>query len=125
MGGYFIESTKNTPKVTFDTEKHSMSLSGRSMPENTINFYITIMNWVKQYSPEEGSNITIDIKFSYVNTSSIIALLGILKEFKIHQERNCTVLVTWQYEKNDEDMVTIGEDISSLCDLGFELVEYE
>jgi len=95
------------------------------MPANTISFYITIMNWVKQYSPEEGSNITIDIKFSYVNTSSIIALLGILKEFKIHQERNCTVLVTWQYEKNDEDMVTIGEDISSLCDLGFELVEYE
>jgi len=125
VGGYFIEGTKNTPKVTFDIEKHSMSLSGRSMPANTISFYITIMNWVKQYSPEEGSNITIDIKFSYVNTSSIIALLGILKEFKIHQERNCTVLVTWQYEKNDEDMVTIGEDISSLCDLGFELVEYE
>ncbi len=95
------------------------------MPENTRNFYIPIMNWVKQYSPEEGSNINIDIKFSYVNTSSIIALLSILKEFKNHQERKCTVSVKWHYEKYDDDMITIGEDISSLCELGFELIEYE
>ncbi|PCH93565.1 MAG: hypothetical protein COB85_06765 [Bacteroidetes bacterium] len=125
MASFFIEGTKNTPKVTFDTVKHSLSFFGRSMPENTRNFYNPILNWVKQYSPEEDSQIVVDIKFTYVNTSSIIALLGILKELKIQQERNCTVSVTWHYEKDDDDMVTIGEDIGSLCGLGFKLEEYE
>jgi len=108
-----------------DVEKNHMEISGRSMPENSRSFYIPIVNWVKKYEPADGTAISINIKYSYVNTSSIIGLLGILKEFKTLLDRNCTINVTWNYEKYDDDMFTIGEDVASLCELEFEYVEYD
>ena len=125
MMDHLIEGTKNSPKVVLDKENNSFEISGRSMPENSRSFYMPIVNWIKQFEPKEGSTITIEVKYSYVNSSSIIGLLGILREFKRFTDSGCTITVNWHSEKYDDDMVTIGEDVSSLCDLDFHFHEYE
>ena len=78
--GYIVDATKNSPKVSFDTESLHFEISGRSMPENTRKFYDPIVGWIKGFSPDSGSKIILKIDLNYLNTSSTIALLEMLKE---------------------------------------------
>ena len=121
--GYIVDATKNSPKVSFDTESLHFEISGRSMPENTRKFYDPIVGWIKRFSPDSGSKITLKIDLNYLNTSSTIALLEMLKELGKCVENGCSLEVFWHYEEYDEDMKMIGEDISSISELNFQYVE--
>ena len=39
MEKYSIEATQNTPVIDFDLKKGVLDISGRSIPENSIEFY--------------------------------------------------------------------------------------
>jgi len=123
MQGLHIEATKSTPEVTLDLETNRLVLQGRSLPENTRQFYEQVKAWLNSYNPEEGSAITIDIKFTYVSSSSLIALLSLIEQMRLHTERGCTLKVNWYYEKYDDDLLSIGEDIQHLSSVDFEYFE--
>ena len=48
MTDILLEGTAKTPEVKFSTDPISMSLSGRSIPENSIEFYKPLLDWVDQ-----------------------------------------------------------------------------
>ena len=123
MSGLKIEATKSTPEITLDETTNTMVLKGRSLPENTRQFYEQIKQWLNAYSPEEGTEISIDVAFTYVSSSSLIALLSIFKQMKLHSERGCTLKVNWYYEKYDDDLLSIGEDMQHLSDVEFKFIE--
>lgn len=123
MQGLHIEATKSTPEVTLDLETNRLVLEGRSLPENTRQFYEQVKACLNSYNPAEGSAITIDVKFTYVSSSSLIALLSLIKQMRLHTERGCTLKVNWYYEKYDDDLLTIGEDIQHLSSVDFEYFE--
>lgn len=118
-----IEATKSTPEITLDLEENRMVFKGRSLPENTRQFYDPVKAWLNKYVPAEGAAITVDIDFTYVSSSSLIALLSMIKQLKLHLERGCSLKVNWHYEKYDDDMLSIGHDIQHLSDVHFEYIE--
>ena len=118
---YFVEGTRNTPKISFDTENVIFEISGRSMPENTRKFYDPIISWIREYNPEKGKTMTLLLNLSYLNTSSTIAMLEILKTFAKFKE-DFHLKVIWHYEQYDEDMKMAGEDIASISELEFEYI---
>ena len=122
---YFIESTRNTPTINFSSDNGILEISGRSMPENTRKFYDPIIAWLQNFQPESSKEISLTINLSYLNTSSTIAMLEILKTFAKLKENGNSIKVLWYYEKYDEDMKMAGEDISSISGLDFEYVEEE
>jgi hypothetical protein len=122
---YFIEATRNTPKISFDTENGTFEISGRSMPENTRKFYDPVISWIREYNPEEGKSISLTLNLTYLNTSSTIAMLEILKTFAKFKESNNPLKVFWYYEQYDEDMKLAGEDIASISELEFEYIMEE
>ncbi|MBL4752721.1 MAG: DUF1987 domain-containing protein [Flavobacteriales bacterium] len=123
MTGLRIEATKSTPEITLNAKTHIMVLKGRSLPENTRQFYDQIKHWLNSYAPPKGTLICIDVSFTYVSSSSLIALLSILKQLKEHTERGCELKVKWYYEKYDDDLLSIGEDMQHLADVEFEYLE--
>ena len=90
---YIVDATKNSPKVSFDTNSLEFEISGRSMPENTRKFYDPIVGWIKTFNPENGSKITLKLDLNYLNTSSTIALLEMLKEMAKFTKNGCFVIV--------------------------------
>ena len=123
MTGLKIEATKSTPEISLDEKNHKMVLKGRSLPENTRQFYDQVKRWLNAYSPPEGTEISIDVSFTYVSSSSLIALLSIFKQLKTHSDRGCTLKVNWYYEKYDDDLQSIGEDMQHLSDVAFKFIE--
>lgn len=123
MGKFYIESGSRTPKISFDSDTHYFLIEGKSLPENTQQFYESPISWIKNYKPEAGTTILLDMKFAYLNSSSLIALLSIVLNLKKHTNRNCTLNIKWFYEEDDEDLLLAGEDISDVAEIEFEYIE--
>ena len=125
MGKFYIESGSGTPKIDFDSDLHILLIKGRSLPENTQQFYESAIAWINNYKPEAGTTIVFEMNFTYLNSSSLIALLSIVLNLKKHTNRNCTLNIKWFYEEDDEDLLLAGEDISSIAEIEFEFIEIQ
>lgn len=119
-----IEGTEDTPEVLLDSENNTFSISGRSFPENAIEFYESIFAWLQKYAEEAENDMEFEFFMEYFNTSSSkqIAKIFLLLE-KINE--NVFVQVIWKYKKEDPDMMASGMRFSKLLNLEFELREVE
>ncbi len=45
-----IEGTPKTPSVKFDAASGNIEIKGRSIPENSIEFYKPLVDWLEEYA---------------------------------------------------------------------------
>ena len=50
-----IEGTPKTPMVKFDGETGKIEIKGRSIPENSIEFYKPLVEWLDEYADVKHS----------------------------------------------------------------------
>lgn len=118
-----IEKTNRTPKVALDAEKGSITIIGRSIPENTLFFYAPILQWIDDYVQKPLPLTQIRIELDYFNTSSTKCMLDALKKFEILVTNGLEVKITWYYEEGDEDICDTGEDYKSILKIpSFEII---
>ncbi len=123
MDTLIIEGSSKTPKVIFDAEKGELLLEGRSIPENSLEFYIPLMEWVEAYSHEVKTDIVVHMKLEYFNTSSSKCILDFFRKLETFTNRGNKVSVNWYFEEDDEDMMEAGEDYNAIVGLPFVMVE--
>lgn len=119
MRSLYIEETNYTPKVKFDADGH-LSLSGKSLPEDTAKFYEPILAWVAECNIE---NVKLTVRLDYMNSSSahqISKLLIFIKDNPMIQD--CEV--SWYYESEDEDGLDFGKELEYLTDFHFIFHKY-
>lgn len=117
-----LEGTAKTPTVDFKSEGELL-IKGRSIPENSIEFYKPLIDWIAAYSDNPKENTLVNIQLEYFNTSSSKCILDVFK--KLESISDSTVSVKWYYEEDDEDMLEAGEDYEAIIDLSFEMIEVE
>ena len=122
MENFNIEGTLKTPSIILEAEKGRLEFSGRSIPENSPEFYRPVVEWVDHYLENSPEQTTITIKLEYFNTSSSKSLFEIFKKFEHIFKSGKQVLVRWFYEQEDEDMRESGEDFRDLLKIPFELI---
>ena len=120
-----IEPTVKTPKIDFNSEKGVLMMSGRSIPENVLDLFEPILDWVEEYCKQPAMNTTLIVKLEYFNTSSAKCILELLRFLERAQMPDNKILVKWYYETDDEDMLETGEDFSEIVRVPFELVPLE
>jgi len=120
-----IEGSPKTPEVKFSASEGRFCLSGRSIPENSVEFYSSILVWLDNYgeSPREATEM--DVKLEYFNTSSSKCILDVFKKLENIKKAGNNVKVNWYYEADDEDMLEAGEDYDAIIDLPFTMKEVE
>ena len=119
MKDILLEGTAKTPEVKFSIDPISMSLSGRSIPENSIEFYKPLLDWVDQNIRSHDQPICISVKLEYFNTSSSKCLMDLFKRI---EKAAPSASVDWYYEEEDEDMLEAGEDYDAIIDIPFRLI---
>lgn len=120
-----LEGSAKTPTVNFDSVKGTLELKGRSIPENSIEFYKPLNDWIDSYSLSPKERTTVDVKLEYFNTSSSKCILDLFKQLEKLNEKNTQVSVNWYFEEDDEDMAEAGEDYQAIINLPFEMIEVE
>lgn len=117
-----LEGTAKTPTVDFKSAGELL-IKGRSIPENSIEFYKPLIEWISNYSENPKENTLVNIQLEYFNTSSSKCILDVFK--KLESISDSSVSVKWFYEEDDEDMLEAGEDYEAIIDLSFEMIEVE
>ena len=79
METIIIEGTPKTPSVNFDSTSGILHLKGRSIPENSIEFYKPLVEWLDAYSGKPQPKTAVNIQLEYFNTSSSKCLLDLFK----------------------------------------------
>ena len=117
-----LEGTAKTPTIDFKSNGELL-IKGRSIPENSIEFYKPIIDWISDYGNSPQSDTSVNIQLEYFNTSSSKCILDVFK--KLESLSDTAVKIKWYYEEDDEDMLEAGEDYEAIIDLPFEMVEVE
>lgn len=115
-----IEGTDDTPVVVLDKDKAFFEISGRSLPEDVLQFYEPVINWVKMYAKEANATTAFSFKLDYFNTASSKVLLDLISRLK---DINGTRIV-WYYNEDDEEILDAGKEFSEQVDIPFEFKIY-
>ena len=115
-----LEATEDTPRIVLDKDKGLFEISGRSLPEDSAEFYQPILEWLDRYQKSANPNTKFAFKLEYFNTASSKLILDILS--KLEDIEGTTVI--WYYHEDDEDMEEAGEEFSELVDIPFEFATY-
>lgn len=117
-----LEATKYTPEIILDTNG-TISLVGKSYPENTFEFYAPMMKWLEEYFGSEPAEVTtINMEIIYFNSSSSKLFFDF---FDLLEENSSdhTIEINWIYDEENESAEEAGEDfIEDFEDLNIKLV---
>jgi hypothetical protein len=80
MENLIIEETTKTPGVTFDFIEGTLTIKGRSIPENSVAFYEPVLTAMDSYSHAPKAISKIVIQLDYFITSSSKCLLDLFKK---------------------------------------------
>jgi len=124
MKPLIIKGDEEIPSVKFIPMEGKFSITGRSLPENAVEFYSPILNWLEDYEKEPNLITNVELNFEYFNTASskqVVKMLLILE--KIAKKSDTKIL--WYYHGYDEDMQQNGIRYASIVDIEFELIEVD
>ncbi|PLX11620.1 MAG: nuclear pore complex subunit [Marinilabiliales bacterium] len=124
MEPLIIEATEDTPKVHLDAEKGEFLIADRSLPENSIEFYQPVFEWLNNYVASPNEETIFDFKLEYFNTSSAKQLTKVLLILE-KLAANTKVKIMWYYKKEDFDMLSSGQRYAKLIEIDFEFIEFE
>ena len=125
MEAISIKGTAKTPTVEFNANDGKVVIKGRSIPENSIEFYKPLVDWLDAYATEPKDNTEVNIQLEYFNTSSSKCILDVFKKLETIHKNGNDVKINWYFEEDDEDMLEAGEDYQSIIKIPFKMIETE
>ena len=120
-----VEGSNDKPSVNLDKDKGYLYIGGSSLPENVLDVYIPILEWLDQYIIEPHPNTKIEFYFEYLNTASSQMIMRILEkclELKTHCD---TLSINWCYTAGDLDMRDFGHELIELTNYPISIITRE
>ena len=114
-----IISSIDTPAVLLDAANNVFELSGKSYPEDTVEFYTTVLKWMDAYAAQPNAQTIFIFKLKYFNSSSYKPIYDILTKLAGIKEKGFEVTVNWFYKSGDNDMKSAGEEFAELVNVPF------
>jgi SiaC family regulatory phosphoprotein len=125
MEELIIEGSPKTPTIEFKPSDGHLLVRGRSIPENSIEFYRPLLEILEAYNGNSQPTTKIDIQLEYFNTSSSKCILDVFKKLEAINSGSSEVTINWFYEEDDEDMLEAGEDYQAIINIPFKMIEVE
>ena len=124
MENLILSQTEDTPEVVFDIENNIFRISGRSLPENAVAFYIPLIDWLKEFGQSTISSMIFHFKLDYFNTASAKQITKLLLELqRIAETKN--IDIKWHYYIEDHDIKSSGSRFAKLIKANIELIPFE
>ena len=124
MDPLIIESATRLPAVSLDAETGKFFLSGRSLPEDGRGFYISILQWVKEYALAPAAETECSFRMEYFNSSSRKCFTDIFKILSSMHQKGYAVKIIWYFEEPDDEMRDMGQWYQNIFKLDFQFCSY-
>jgi len=120
MDTLHLAGTEDTPKIVLDKKSGVMEISGRSLPEDSTDFYKPVLDWIENYANDPNPSPVFVFKLEYFNTASSKLILDVL--YALEDIKG--IRVHWYFREEDEDMEEAGQEFSELVEIPFEFKTY-
>ena len=114
--------TNDSPSIIFDEEKRTLSISGNSYPENCELIYEPIKGFLDNYNIEENNMLNFNFYFNLINSTSTVYVAQIIVKVAELAQEGLSVFIRWKYDEYDEEMLDLGEKLSSISKLPIDYV---
>jgi len=111
-----IPETTDSPLVEFDTQNSTLLIKGKSLLENTYDFYGPVLSSVNKFVNQTGKSLKVDVCFDYLNSSTSRYFMELLM---ILENSDGDHIINWLYEDGDDVIEEKGEQFKSLVELDF------
>jgi len=125
MDALKIAQSDDSPEILLDQEEGRFEISGKSLPEDVVDFYQPVLDWLKVYQKNPNTTTELQLKLIYFNTASSKMILDILMILEEMVEEGKQVLVRWLSLDSDEDMQEAGQEYDEMVEVPFEHLTYE
>lgn len=125
MGNFQIEATAKTPYISFNPSEGTFEIRGRSIPENSIEFYNPLLNYLDELRSEAAGQVQVELNLEYFNTSSSKCLVEIFRRLERLSADGSDVVINWYYDAEDEDMMESGADFSAIIKIPIKMIEVQ
>ena len=116
-----IKGNWKSPSISFNPNGN-LQIWGRSLPENALEIYNPIFNWLDQYKNNPSKETSVEVKLEYFNTTSSKLIYEIFKKFEEINTDGNEINVKWYYESDDPDLEEEGKLLAKIIDLDIELI---
>lgn len=114
-----INKTNITPAIHLDKVKGIFEISGKSLPENAIEFYQPTLKWFEWYIENPNPTTTLVFELDYFNSASSKIFISILRLLEYLINKGLEVDIMWRYYEDDEDTMEIGKDYAAITNIPF------
>lgn len=118
---YVIPKTNQTPLVELDTITGTLSMYGKMVPENPIDFFEKINQTVDDYLRQNPDKLEINMRLDYFNTVSSKMLSKFFRKVTTGHKPT----LNWFYEKDDIELKEAGEDYSQILNYPINVIEID
>ena len=115
-----IEGTDDTPKVILDQKNGVFEISGRSLPEDAVEFYQPVLRWIDGYAKSPNPATEFIFKMEYSNTASAKLIQDVL----IALAKIEGIRIVWYFQSDDEDVEEAGREFSDHVGIAFDFRSY-
>lgn len=115
-----LKETNNTPHIVMDASTASITIEGKSFPEDSKEFYKQVLDWMDGFYATSPSSFTISFNLFYLSSSSIISVKQLLMKVLEMSSTGVKTKVIWNYDDDDDDIRKTGEDYARITKLDFE-----
>lgn len=123
MESIVIQPSPKTPTINFNASTGVLEIAGRSIPENSVEFYRPVLDWLDTYNTSPAQVTEFVFKLEYFNTSSSKCILDIFRKLEKIAVKSSDVRIKWYFDQDDEDMQESGEDFREIIKIPFEMIE--
>jgi hypothetical protein len=116
-----IHSKHYLPQVILDKENAIFSIKGKSIPEDSNEFYSRVMSWLKDYFDDPNDETIFTFELEYYNSASAREIANLIKFLQDKYDEGHKIRVKWFFIEEDEVMKENGEDFSILFSLPIEI----
>jgi len=124
MDNLQIAKTKYTMGINFNKDTGDLDMAGSSYPENALDFFNPIINWIKNYISEVNKQMVMNIRLNYLNTSSTKCILDIFEILDQYYKSGGDVKINWYYAEDDEDIKETGEELGEDLEFPIAFISY-
>lgn len=118
----YIKEGEDSPGVLLDLEKCQIIIEGPSFPEDAVDFYQPIINWIKKNENNLDSLVCM-FDFTILSSASSKMVFEILIKLENLSLKGKNIAVKWYYSSYDEDMFEEGNGFRDNLKVPFEIIE--
>ncbi len=124
METLLIEQTDDSPRIVLDPVDKLFEISGKSLPEDVLEFYQPVLDWLNAYRKEPDAKTVFSVRLIYFNTASSKMIMDIMLIFEEMVEEGHEVVIKWHSNLKDEDMQEAGKEFEEMISVPFEHLTY-